>query len=132
MHALNLPGWLVALLLILALPPSVRTGVELGRLGVHGVEEADVAASTMGAAVAASASGGRDRLPPYSVPLLPCEHEGSSCAVDYGSGESLEEHSAGYEAAQLVHGMPVDPFFDFGSYVLSRAYFPALLRPPIA
>jgi hypothetical protein len=64
--------------------------------------------------------------------MLPCEHEGGSCAVEQSGGESLEEHGAGYEVLRLVGVTPVDPFFDFGSHVLSMAYFPALLRPPIA
>lgn len=132
MNARNLPGWLVALLLILAWPGSARLGVELERVDVHGVEVADVADSSMRAAAATPALGGREGLPPFPGPLPPCEHEGASCAVEQGGGESLEEHGAGYEVLRLGRVLPVDPFFDFSSHVLSMAYFPALLRPPIA
>jgi hypothetical protein len=132
MNARNLAAWLVALLVILALPASVRPGVELERAAAHGADVAGVAGPSMREAPEASLTGGGEPTPPSPGSSLPCEHDASSCGAEQSGGESLEEHGAGIEVVHLGGVMPVDPFFDFGSHVLSMAYFPALLRPPIA
>lgn len=132
MNSPSLPARLIAMLLLLVLPSS-RLGVALGdRAGPAQGGEESLADSSLETAAVACLPGGKVALPPSPGPSLPCEHEDDSCVGEQSGSPSLEEQGAASKALRLPLATSVEPFFDFDSYVLSRAYFPTLLRPPIA